>query len=148
MASTAKRFVPTNREWRNARAAHARYMAKPMRPIREHAAEKAIEYAEWLAARDGLDVEQLARQFRDAHNATRPPEVKRNKRRRYEWTIPHPEAIRDDATLERHVEYGVCSAGKRPCAVHFRFSADLVVMSTRLPNWDHVHLDNAEELAA
>lgn len=132
-----------------ARAAHARYLAKPMRPTAKAGPEsdaKALEYALWLMKRDGLDLEAMADAARAAHNAQFPPTIHRSGSRR--WETPHARAIPSDLQWDTFVQRDYCAAGVRPRFVHFRFYTPerngwsrapahtyMTFHTVELPNW-------------
>ncbi|RWM29422.1 hypothetical protein [Mesorhizobium sp.] len=90
-----------------ARAAHARYLAKPMRSSAKAGPEsdaKALEYALWLLNRDGVDIEEKAAAARVVYNHGYPRNL-----------------IPADLQWSTFVQRDYCAAGLRPRFVQFRF---------------------------
>lgn len=138
------------------RAAHARTLAKPMRPTtnRDNASEKAMEYARWLLARDRIDLDAIAEVARTAWNAMYPPTKHRRGARA--WEELHSDAIPADMAYSARVAWDHCEAGQRPRHVHFEFAQAArdgwrraparhftTFLSVELPHWDAEIADTA-----
>jgi hypothetical protein len=142
----------------NDRAAHKRYLAKPMRPSSAKPGDvdtesKAVEYAGIIMARRGVDIAALAIAAHAEFNAAFPPKVERSGNRK--WTVDDKRAIPASLGYSTHVQWDQCASGWRPRYVEFAFMEfdsyrrrNLKTYCTfykfELPHWSFQHADEIE----